>query len=235
MDKKKEKNGKGGDSKKNAKSGGESGNDGWMDVDPNGEELLRAVKDPLDGAVKFQRELEKYAKSDLETLVLAYEVAMMRKKYLLALRAVRRAWKVAPEEADAVVLCSRLIAEIENNRDVLESLSDPVKEVFATEGSRALLGSEDLHKYCSTLMERKPKDTGLRLGCGTAMLRLSLSPSSSTDESSHMQLLTNLDGNVSVKTCEKVLVELKSLGATDELNGFKTAAAARFPRAAAFA
>lgn len=62
------------------------------DDDPNGEKL--AAKPPLEEALRLSRALDKYAASFVATQALAVDVALRRKKPLVALRALRRLKKL---------------------------------------------------------------------------------------------------------------------------------------------
>ena len=68
------------------------------DEDPDGA-TLAAVADPLDRASAYLRTLQAHAPSDLQTHTYAYEVAMRKKKYLLALRGLLKAQAIAPADA----------------------------------------------------------------------------------------------------------------------------------------
>lgn len=74
-----------------------------VDDDPNGEKL--AALEPLGEAWRLVLQLIDQAADDVETHVLAVDVALRRKKFMLALRALNKARKIAPEHPDTL-LCT---------------------------------------------------------------------------------------------------------------------------------
>ena len=79
------KGGGGGGGKKDAE-----GNKKPVDEDPDGA-ALAAVEDPLEKASGFLRTLQAHASKDVRTQLLACELAMRKKKYLLVLKALTQA------------------------------------------------------------------------------------------------------------------------------------------------
>jgi len=74
-------------------------NNKLVDTDPNGEKLLN-VADPLSEAHKYITQLLKFSDNHLETHLLGYQVALHRKKYLLALRSVLKGLKFDPNNPE---------------------------------------------------------------------------------------------------------------------------------------
>jgi len=70
-----------------------------VDPDPNGEKLV-SVADPLAEAHKYLKQLLKFSDNSLETHLVGYQVALHRKKYLLALRSVIKGVAMAPHDPE---------------------------------------------------------------------------------------------------------------------------------------
>ncbi|GBG90818.1 hypothetical protein CBR_g51323 [Chara braunii] len=84
-----------------AKKGGGGASQGAkpVDTDPDGEKLLQ-VPDLLAEASKYLRLLQDHADSSFETHLLAYEVAVRKRKLLLALRGIKKMRRIQPHNPD---------------------------------------------------------------------------------------------------------------------------------------
>ncbi|CAG8791171.1 4883_t:CDS:2, partial [Racocetra persica] len=69
-----------------------------QDDDPDGEKLLK-TEDPLGEAFKFLLPLQELSPKRIETHLLGFEIYLRKKKYLLALRALLRAYNIDKENA----------------------------------------------------------------------------------------------------------------------------------------
>jgi N-alpha-acetyltransferase 15/16, NatA auxiliary subunit len=87
---------------------------GPLDEDPEGK-LLESVAEPLNEASKFASQLSKWCSDRLDTHFLAFDVYSRKKKWLLALRAVRRAIALAPTDPSVHLITIRL-AQISRKR-----------------------------------------------------------------------------------------------------------------------
>ena len=70
-----------------------------VDEDPDGAALV-AAEAPLEKASTFLRTLQMHAPSDLRTHILACALCVRKKRYLLALRALRKARAIAPDDPE---------------------------------------------------------------------------------------------------------------------------------------
>lgn len=93
-------------------------NPGWMETDADGLEhvklLLEASKPamtPLSEATLRIRLLEKFEGDDITTHVLAFQVAMRKKRFLQALRAVRRAQQIDADNPRSLMIAVQLAHE----------------------------------------------------------------------------------------------------------------------------
>jgi len=97
--------GKGGKAAKNVK-------EKPVDEDPDGA-ALAAVSDPLERASAFLRTLQVHASQQLRTHTLACELALRKKRYLLVLRALRKATAIAPDDPSVHVAMIRFFLAVE--------------------------------------------------------------------------------------------------------------------------
>jgi len=97
---------------------------GKNEKDHNGTALLGLG---LDEANKYVKKLTKFAPQNITTHLLAYQVALRRKKFLLALQAVNRARAIDAENPQAKANAAELFATYEK---VKGSLPAPVQKVF---------------------------------------------------------------------------------------------------------
>lgn len=212
---------------------GKSAGTGWMEVDREGLELLKSHNDHLQSARKYVVELERYARNDSETHLLAFEVAMRRGKYLMALRALRRAFKLKETSPEVLSLLARTALEIEGDSKVMTSMSPSVREVVSTEGTRKLLQGRTVPEYVERCMSRDAADARTRFGGGIALLRCARGGDSGATRERALELLTNTEG-ASYRLCELVSRDLSAMGCVEERRQFVAAASAKFPRGAAF-
>eukprot|EP00871_Galdieria_phlegrea_P000174 jgi/Galph1/1157/GphlegSOOS_G5880.1 len=73
---------------------------GWMEMDPNGEELYKSITNPLNEAVKYINILEKYAAEEMEVRWLAFQVAIKEQKLVPSLKALLHAEGIVHRELD---------------------------------------------------------------------------------------------------------------------------------------
>jgi len=111
-----------------------------VDIDPNGEKLLN-VADPLTEAHKYVTQLLKFSDNRLESHLLGYQVALHRKKYLLALRSVLKGLEFDPTNPEVHYAVIKVFHTVSN-----ANLHPNVKKVIDIE-QRALFGDKTLAKY----------------------------------------------------------------------------------------
>lgn len=83
-----------------------------VDEDPDGV-ALAAAEDPLERASAFLRTLQAHAPRELRTHTLACELAMRKKRYLLVLRALRKATALAPDDPSVHVAMIRFLLAVD--------------------------------------------------------------------------------------------------------------------------
>lgn len=135
-------------------------NSGWMEIDPTGVDHVRELfkqgqkSNPiLDEATKYVRELQRNLGDQMQTQVLSFELAMRKRKYLQALRAVKRAQRIFPDDSNTLLISVRLAHELTKS-GVRESFSDTVKSVYDAEGN--ILGGRSAMEYTDNyLLENK--------------------------------------------------------------------------------
>lgn len=147
-------------------------NPGWMEADVDGLEhvkslLSEAKKDvsPLAEAAKRVRLLEQFEADKMQTHALAFEVAMRRRQYLQALRAVRRAQAIDVHHPDALMMAVRLVHEVD-----AKALSPEAAAVFAALGD--VLNGAGVVEAVDAYVVRHAGHAGRQLGAGEVMLWL---------------------------------------------------------------
>jgi len=166
-----------------------------VDEDPDGA-ALAGVDNPLEKASGFLRTMQTHAPRDVRTHTLACEIAMRKKKYLLVLRALRKAHALAADAPDVHKCTVRFLHAvgsesgldgtiakvIEANREHLgakagESLSAYVDAYLQrTQGAApsvraaAVLAAAEMR----LLIEPSERDEALKLVCGLEVTGMSL-------------------------------------------------------------
>ena len=119
---------------------------------------LLFTEDPLEEASKLLRTLQEYQKTpQMTTQILAFNVAIRRKRFLLALQAVRSAFKIDathPQAHGALVelVIAQRRAESASAPAGNETQNPVVREVFS-DFVDEILGGADLAGYCATYLE----------------------------------------------------------------------------------
>ena len=146
-----------------AKEGGKptrrAGQPREVDQDPHGAKLLEC-KDPVAEAVKIVRILEQHAMKNFETHILAFEVHLRRKKFLLALRAMLRAIRMDathPETHKAVVAFFHAVSLLPKVGEE-NAPSDTVYKVIEGQRQR-VVGAQSLVAYNEAWIASDPGRT----------------------------------------------------------------------------
>ena len=178
-----------------------------VDEDPEGKELLKL--DPLLEAKKYSSILSTHCPTRLGTWTLQYDVAVRRKKWLLALQALCKMNSLDPLNAE--YFC-RLV-DFALKVPTLDGLSEPAKLVLSEEFPK-LLSGKTVETYVSEAAQsaRSNKTTSLPLRVAVAE---SLIATKLESAGSAASIIT--DGGiaipgVSVDSCRVALVSLKKLG-----------------------
>jgi len=195
------------------------------DEDPDGA-ALAAAEDPLERASSFLRVLQQHAAKDLKTHTLACALALRKKRYLLALRALRRAVALAPLDDEVHTLTLEFLLEVQREGG---SLSPTIAKVI--EAQRAAINAppgESLDALNRAYLRRAGGAPAAVLA--TAALQLTIAPD--TAEAAKA-LVTALDPaalslSLAVRTHKLLNATFRDPKAAD---AFRAQAVKRFPLA----
>lgn len=151
-------------------------NSGWMELDPSGSDHVKVLlkksgeSDPiLEEATRIVRELERNLSDRLQTQVISFELAIRKRKYLQALRAVRRAQRMYPEDAKTLEISVKLAHEIAKS-NARESFSEVVKSVYDCEGD--ILGGKKPTEFIENYVQKNRSYAERRVGAARCKLWL---------------------------------------------------------------
>lgn len=198
---------------------------GETDSDMYGKELAATTK-PLDDVTKYVQYLQDFLGHELESQTLAAEVYILKKKYLLALRAIQRGAAIDASSPDVFRLAVRLFAEFDKLDDA--STHAVVKEVVA-DARKTLLGGAlvDLKSATEAFLKNNAQSQAHRVAYTSA--------SSTLGAELDVKVLTDLSGVCTWQTCERVLNILSINGvASATVECYKSACHELFPKTAAF-
>lgn len=156
-----------------------------VDEDPEGA-ALASVDDPLEKASVFLRTLQQHAPKNLRTHTLACALALRKKRYLLALRALRRAVALAPADPDVHTATVEFLLEMDKEAAIL-----PPTIARVLEANRAAIGAppgqslEELNKAFLLKAEGAPAAV-----LAAAALQLQIAPA---QKDAAKALVTSLD------------------------------------------
>ena len=193
--------------KKEEESSKNKGKVSPVDEDAEGKELLKL--DPLDEAKKYSSILSRHSPRRFGTWILQYDVAIRRKKWLLALQAL---CKMESLDADDAGYVSRLI-DFSHRVESLQELSDSATAVLIEELPKRLKGESGVGFVTEAAKDiRRGKVVGLpyRVAIAEALVRRGL-------EGPEAAASLIVDGGleipgVSVDTCVAALESIKKLG-----------------------
>lgn len=181
-----------------------------VDDDPTGKELLK--KDEMEEAAKYSGLLTRYAPKNLETWLLRYDVAIRRKKPLMALQALYKARALAPDDsglfARIVDFCVKL--------DEIRNGSDLVRGVLATE-TPPLLNHSSVVDFVREAAKRVQSGTVpaadyLDYRCAVAKAIVSTQTGSVAEAASLITEGGIVGRGVTVETCQNAQRVLTSFG-----------------------
>ncbi|PKC16224.1 N-terminal acetyltransferase A, auxiliary subunit [Rhizophagus irregularis] len=98
-----------------------------QDDDPEGEKFLK-VEDPLGEAFKFLQPLQILASKRIETHLLGFEYYIQKKKYLFALRALKRAYNIDKENPELHVNIIRFKFEVSRLEKEENEKREPLRD-----------------------------------------------------------------------------------------------------------
>lgn len=186
-----------------------------VDEDPNGEALLK--QDPLEEAKKFSAILSRHAPFRLSTWLLQYDVAIRRKKTLLAMQALFKGRALDPKNGE---LFTRIVDFADQARPEDDS-HDAVKEIIKGELPKLYDGKE-LSQFVQDTAASAKSDAltnlTLRIAIAKAIVKTNCG---STSDATNLIVDQGIDGRgVSVETAKAALACLKEFG--DEASAAKT-------------
>ena len=209
-----------------AKGKGGKGKEKVVDDDPDGA-ALAGVADPLSVAAGFLRTLQMHAPSELRTWTLAATLAMRKGRYLLVLRALRKAHQIAPDDPEVHRTTIEFLQAVQ-----AATLHPTVKSVI--ESQRGAIGApsgqslEELNK--AFLLRAKGAPAAV---LAAAALQLQLVPN---QKSAALALVTALDPAVLSLplAMEAHALLAKQFGDAEAADFFKRRALLRYPLADCF-
>mmetsp|Transcript_20010 Transcript_20010/g.29024 ORF Transcript_20010/g.29024 Transcript_20010/m.29024 type:complete len:901 (+) Transcript_20010:308-3010(+) len=194
---------------KKKKAGGSSPS--VVDEDPDGEELLK--RDPLEEAKKYSATLSKHAPNRISTWMGQYDVAIRRKKVLMALQALFKAKAIDKESNELFTRIVDFVQKVESEKEA----NPIIKEVLASE-TTTLLEGKSLSDFVSEAASRAKSDALTDLPKRIAVAKGLIATNVGTvKEASSLIIDGGLEGRkVSVDTCRDALRCLTFLGSDAE-------------------
>jgi len=178
---------------------------------------LADTEDPLAEATKFLKNLKLFAPKNLDTHLLAFEVYIRKKKYLLALQAVKKASELNSDHPEVHKLKIRFFSTINNNKDFVHP---NIKKVIELEQIK-LLDKSNLKDFNDAFLAKYKNSISHRAAAAEIILLYF-----TEDKQRALQLLTDLNG-YTLKDCMKIYNILESVDSIIAAN-YKTKCCALF-------
>ncbi|XP_067000279.2 N-alpha-acetyltransferase 15, NatA auxiliary subunit [Anabrus simplex] len=192
-------------------------------------EKLARVEDPLEQAIKFLQPLQSLAANRIETHLMAFEIYSRKKKPLLMLQSVKRAYRLDPTNPrlhSYLIMCYGCMKRWES------TLEPPVATVIRQE-MEPIFAGRDAHQMNTEFLATRSNSLE-SLFEGARML-YHLDP---TQHETAIKLATKLDiEDVTLQNCSKVLQALKNneFGpCSTQVAEYQAACHIRFPYALLF-
>eukprot|EP00934_Nitzschia_sp_Nitz4_P003979 Nitzschia sp. Nitz4//scaffold19_size178191//168714//171518//NITZ4_002014-RA/size178191-augustus-gene-0.86-mRNA-1//1//CDS//3329540792//3969//frame0 len=201
-----------------------TGKPSFVTVDPDGKELLKL--DALEEAKKYSSILSKHCPTQAGTWVLQYDVAVRRKKWLLALQAL---FKLRAMDALSGDFVSRVV-DFASRMASFEA-SGAVKKVLDEEFPNLLNGKATVEEFLKAGAETVRSDASCVLAYRVAVAK-GLVDCKLESASAAAALVTKggLDGKgVSVDACRDALTTLKAVGDKAACEEWIALVKAKFP------
>ncbi|KAF8865474.1 N-terminal acetyltransferase A, auxiliary subunit [Acephala macrosclerotiorum] len=196
------------------------------DDDPDGAKLA-ATTEPMNDAMKFLTPLLQFSPKNIDAQITGFEVYIRRRKYLLALKCLLAASALDKEHSKVHGQVVRFKLALDKDSDVLPPKSaEVVKSEFTL-----LPASVDLSKYNDEYLA-KHKDCARRTLLALKVRKL-LKPDSPLAVERDVAAVVNLPTITMEEAIEAL--ELLALWKSSELDGYRTKAAAKWPKATIFA
>lgn len=192
---------------KDNKKGSKQGTDVPED-DPNGEELLK--KDALTESQKYASIVTKFAPNRFQTWILQYDVAIRRKKYLLALQALFRAREIDLEHSEYISRLIDFATKMSDFGDLPEAVCAIIKEE-----TPQLMENKTIEQYLASTSDKvRGGGASSRLTTRTAVAKALLATKAGSVADASALIL---DGGISskgatVSACQEASKVLKSFG-----------------------
>ena len=177
------------------------------DEDPLGKEFLK--KDPLEEAKKYSAMLTRYAPKSLQSWTLQYDVAIRRKKALMAVQALFKARSIDPHSAE---LFSRTV-DFWRKHNAFGELATATKNVLE-ELKPKILGNHSVEDFINSGADRIRSDALVDLPFRCAVARaLFETKSGSVSDAAALITSGGLEARqASIENCQAASVTLREFG-----------------------
>eukprot|EP01120_Amphizonella_sp_Union-15-10_P007166 TRINITY_DN238_c0_g2_i3.p1 TRINITY_DN238_c0_g2~~TRINITY_DN238_c0_g2_i3.p1 ORF type:complete len:490 (-),score=108.09 TRINITY_DN238_c0_g2_i3:114-1583(-) len=201
----------------------------WIDFDNEGYGLIQ-VPNPLEHAEKYVSNLLKFSSSNLKTHLLAFEVFIRKKKYLLALRAVKKASVIDPDHPDVHRAKIRFFHTVSLASGIPEQV---LKVIELEQQLPSLLNGQDYKLYNQAFLDKHSASFPHR--AAAAEMILIISPDDKSKSIARYLLEDTKDTNgPQLNDCIRVHKVLQSNFDETIAAGYSTRCLAIFPYATYF-
>ncbi|PKY40364.1 N-terminal acetyltransferase A, auxiliary subunit [Rhizophagus irregularis] len=217
-----------------------------QDDDPEGEKFLKnglQVEDPLGEAFKFLQPLQILASKRIETHLLGFEYYIQKKKYLLALRALKRAYNIDKENPelhvniirfkleDYLILVSRLEKEDNEKREPLRDSTEyqTIFKVVNTVLPTILPDNTSLEVYTEEFLARNKGSMSHLLAGSNALLQINPDNKQEVTDLLMNSIKDEFLSTRTLKNCISVYEQLKNKLDSSKAEEFKNKCKEWFP------
>jgi tetratricopeptide (TPR) repeat protein len=195
------------------------------DPDPDGKQLVEMP--PLKEAHKYLQKLLQYSPHELKTHLLAFEVYFRMKKYLLALRAVKKATVLNSQHPDVHRAKTKLFS-------IVDIINGVVKDVFSQEMPSVFdhcNSPADLRAYNNEYLKQNIDNYAKRVAA--AEMKLLLDPNAKLEV---LSLLTSItaDTNTTIQDCIRAHKFILKAFGSEEAEKYRVQCLQLFPYAVYF-
>jgi tetratricopeptide (TPR) repeat protein len=196
------------------------------DDDPDGLKLLSAT-DPLERAAKLLKPLATLASDKVEVWIAIFDVAVRRKKYLQALKALEHARALDPEHPELHI---RLVEFKRTVSTLPQPLSDPHGAILSESLNNLLPEEISLDTYNSQYLQRNPSSAPSILATAKVSYKLE-SPRESVESTIFNTLEENV--NLDIKTALSIIAFLNIIK-SPRTDDFRAKCDSKFPLSTVF-
>lgn len=192
---------------KQANSSNKGGKPSFLDQDPLGKELVS--RDPVEEARKYSSMLARYAPKRLDSWLLCYDVAVRRKKALMALQALHKARAIDATNGELLLR----IVDFAVNINDFAGASDPIQQVLKDE-LPPLLHDKPVAEFVKDSVASVQSDatTSLPLRVAVAQALARVEPGSVLQACEVITKGGITSRFVTVETCRVALATLQNFG-----------------------